>query len=152
MTFQIENVDWQSGKDRLAQLREQVFVFEWQLPRDAEFDKNDFDAAHVLVYNEQLTPIATGRLTKGGEIGRIAVRREYRNSDVYQSLFGALLNIAKQQKLKTVRVNCELQSVAYHQSLGFKPSGPAFMEAGIPRQRMACPLKRFAQPDVTQMH
>ncbi|MCW8108177.1 GNAT family N-acetyltransferase [Alteromonas ponticola] len=152
MTFHVEHVDWQSGKDRLTQLREQVFVFEWQLPRDAEFDKEDLEASHVLVCDNQLNPIATGRLTKAGEIGRIAVRREYRTSDVYQSLFSALLDIAKQQNRKTVRVNCELQSVEYHQSLGFKPSGPAFMEAGIPRQRMACPLRRFAQPDVTQMH
>ncbi len=152
MTFHTENVDWQSGKDRLSQLREQVFVFEWQLPRDAEFDKNDLEAFHVLVFNENSEPIATGRLTKTGEIGRIAVRRDYRNGDVYQSLFGALLDIARSQNLKTVRVNCELQSVEYHRSLGFKPSGPAFMEAGIPRQRMACPLKHFAQPDVTQLH
>ncbi|RDV26177.1 GNAT family N-acetyltransferase [Alteromonas aestuariivivens] len=152
MAFQVENVDWMRGKNRLTQLRERVFVLEWRLPREAEFDEHDVSAFHVLISNEHNEPIATGRLTQDGEIGRIAVRRAYRSSHLYQMLFSALVGIAKFKGIAVVQVNCDLDSVDYHSKLGFTPAGPVFMEAGIPRQRMACPVTQFIVPDVLHMH
>ncbi len=152
MTFRVENVDWLRGKDRLAKLREHVFVLEWRLPREAEFDEHDATAFHILIVDEEDTPIATGRLTRGGEIGRIAVKRKFRTLPVYRQLFTALVTLAKQHDVPLVHVSCDLDSVNYHQKLGFTPDGPVFMEAGIPRQKMACSVNQFTLPDVTHMH
>ncbi|QJR82410.1 GNAT family N-acetyltransferase [Alteromonas pelagimontana] len=152
MAFQVENVDWVSGKNRLTQLRERVFILEWRLPREAEFDERDANAFHILISNDKREPIATGRLTRDGEIGRIAVKQEHRDQAVYQKLFNALIGLAKIEQVPTVSVSCDLEGVEHHRQLGFKPSGPVFMEAGIPRQRMACSVNNFPLPDVTKMH
>lgn len=152
MAFHTENVDWLRGKNRLKALREKVFVLEWRLPEEAEFDEHDEQAFHVIITDDVEGPIATGRLTKDGEIGRIAVKPSFRNERVYRKLFRALIQIAKVQSVSTISVCCELNSVPYHEQLGFSPEGHAYMDAGIPRQRMACPLSNFKVPDVAQLH
>ncbi|NDV91651.1 GNAT family N-acetyltransferase [Alteromonas sp. 345S023] len=152
MTFTIESVDWEQHQSRLKALREHVFVLEWQMPREAEFDERDHHAFHVLVIGENNTPIATGRLTRCGELGRIAVKRKHRHLSVYRALFAALIDLAKQHKVPTVKVNLTLDSVSYHQQLGFKIDGQVFMDGGVPRQKMCCPAERFPLPDVSQMH
>ena len=152
MAFQIENLDWERGQERLKQLRESVFVIEWQLPPEAEFDEHDSNAFHILISDENNSPVATGRLTRNGEIGRIAVSPRHRTKTLYQQLFGALLAIAKAENVQEIKVTCDLDSVVYHRQLGFSPQGPVFMEAGIPRQRMACSCQSFSLPDVLHMH
>ena len=152
MTYQVEHVSWTTAKQRLTQLREKVFIFEWKLPRDAEFDGYDLTAHHIIINDSEGTPVATGRLTQDGELGRIAVRRKYRTLPLYRLMFETLIQIAKDNDIKHLHVRCDLSSVDYHRKLWFKPHGPAFMEAGIPRQRMACQTQHFTLPDVTQMH
>lgn len=152
MTFRIENVDWMRGRDRLEKLREHVFVLEWRLPREAEFDEHDDSAFHVLIIGPDDAPVATGRLTQQGEIGRVAVKRQYRSLRMYKRLFKALVDLAKRNNVPMVQVCCDLDSVNYHEKLGFTPDGPVFMEAGIPRQKMACDVNRFTLPDVAHMH
>lgn len=75
MAFTIENVDWDKDKHRLKALREHVFVLEWRVPESNEFDSEDSSASHVLIVADNNEPIATGRLTQEGELGRIAVKR-----------------------------------------------------------------------------
>ncbi|MBU3023093.1 GNAT family N-acetyltransferase [Aestuariibacter sp. A3R04] len=152
MTFTIENVDWQSGKNRLTALRQQVFVLEWHLPDHIEFDERDKDAIHVLVYDKESTPIATARLTADGEIGRIAVKKYYRSPTLYRALFNTLVTAGKCIKVPYIKVLCRLDSVEKHRLMGYEPDGRVFMEAGIPRQRMRCPIQQFCQPDVRDLH
>ena len=106
----------------------------------------------MLIVDANNDPIATGRLTTKGELGRIAVKRSYRTLHVYRVLFKALLKAAKQNNLPIIKVVCNLESVSYHKSLGFIPDGQVFMDAGVPRQRLKCPAERFPLPDVTQLH
>lgn len=152
MTFTIKNVDWQSSKNRLTALREQVFVLEWHLPDHIEFDERDKDAIHVLVYDKNNTPIATARLTKDGEIGRIAVKKLYRSPVLYRALFNRLVKAGKGIKLPYLKVVCRLDGVEKHRTMGYEPDGKVFMEAGIPRQRMRCPITQFSPPDVRDLH
>lgn len=152
MTFIVENVDWQQDKERLSKLREKVFVYEWRIPREYEFDHHDDYSDHVLVKNEEGQEVATGRLTPQGEIGRIAVIPKFRGPEIYQTLFHALLHIAKQKNLDDVSVQCDLDGVQYYKSQGFTPVGAVYMDAGIPRQRMACNLTDFALPRVELTH
>ncbi len=152
MAFIIQNVDWEKDKHRLRALREHVFVLEWRVPEASEFDEHDHSAFHVLILSEEGEAIATGRLTQKGELGRIAVKRNHRTLPVYRALFAALIAVAKQNNVPTVNVVCNLESVTYHQSLGFIPDGQVFMDAGVPRQRLKCSAERFPLPDVTQLH
>ena len=152
MRFQVESVDWTSGKHQLTQLREKVFVIEWHIPQNAEFDDRDSDALHVLISDDNQQPIATGRITRDGEIGRIAVLHPYRTTDVCKMLFSSLIKLAESVSVDEVKVVCNLDSVEAHKARGYLPAGPVFMEAGIPRQRMLCPLSNFAIPMVSELH
>lgn len=152
MTFRVESVDWKQDKHRLSKLRERVFVYEWRIPKEYEFDQHDYDSEHVLVLDEDDLEVATGRLTPQGEIGRIAVIPEFRGPEIYETLFHALLHIAKMKNLKDVSMQCALDGVQYYEKQGFKAIGAVYMDAGTPRQRMACTLNDFALPRVELTH
>lgn len=152
MTFTAENVDWGKAKHKLSEIREKVFVYEWRIPKEYEFDQHDNTSFHVLVRDESNLEIATGRITPNGEIGRIAVVPSYRGPEVYQTLFQALIDIAKQHSLETVSVQCELEGVKYYQQHGFRPVGSVYMDAGIPRQRMSVMITDFSLPKVELTH
>lgn len=152
MAFKVLSVDWGKEKHRLSKLREKVFVYEWRIPKECEFDALDVKSFHVLVVDENNNEVATGRITPKGEIGRIAVVPRYRGQEVYQTLFQALLNIANLKGLERVSVQCELEGVEYYQQQGFRPVGSVYMDAGIPRQKMSCTIKDFALPRVELTH
>jgi len=152
MAFIVKNVDWMSARDKLTKLREKVFVCEWRIPKEVEFDRQDDEAHHVLLLDDKGREIATGRITPLGEIGRIAVINRCRTPEVYQQLFAALLSIAESRGIQTVSVQCELEGVSYYQQQGFHPVGAVFMDAGIPRQRMACSIRQFSLPKVEFTH
>ncbi|MFT5312370.1 MAG: putative GNAT family N-acyltransferase [Paraglaciecola sp.] len=152
MTFNATCVDWETTKHKLRKIREKVFVCEWRIPSEYEFDQQDELAFHILVIDENKQEIATGRITPQGEIGRIAVEPKFRGPEVYQILFNALLNIARQHGLESVLVQCELEGVEYYRQQGFNPVGTVYMDAGTPRQRMSCSLSDFSLERVELTH
>ena len=133
-------------------IREKVFVCQWQIPAESEFDHQDSIAFHVLVVNDHNQDIATGRITPEGEIGRIAVEPEFRCPEVYQALFNALLNIARQHGLQDVLAQCALEGVNYYQQQGFRQVGKVFMDAGVARQNLSCNLNDFNLERVELTH
>jgi predicted GNAT family N-acyltransferase len=152
MAFYSKNVNWGNEQHKLKKIREKVFVCQWRIPQECEFDLDDSIAFHILVVDEHNQNIATGRITPKGEIGRIAVEPKFRGPEVYQVLFNALLNIAKQQGMEDVLVQCELEGVNYYKKQGFRPVGTVFMEAGIPRQQLVCSLNDFSLTRVELTH
>jgi predicted GNAT family N-acyltransferase len=143
MTFFAKSVDWDNERRTLKKIREKVFVCQWRIPAEYEFDHQDSIAFHVLVVNDHNQDIATGRITPEGEIGRIAVEPDFRGPEVYQALFNALLNIARQHGLQDVLIQCALEGVNYYQQQGFRPVGKVFMDAGVARQNLSCNLNDF---------
>ncbi len=155
MAYQVKLVNWQKDQAQVKQLRQKVYVFEWRIPEHLEFDQQDSLASHVLVHDDSddtITPVATGRLTRDGEIGRIAVQRKFRCPDVYNALIDALVKEAKRQKLKKIKIQCQLDAIEEYQKAGFKPIGKVYMDAGIPRQKLECSLRRFSLNSVQHTH
>lgn len=150
--FTIEKVNWCHSKRRLKRLRDRVFVCEWRIPRQAEFDQQDSLSDHVLILDEDGIDIATGRITPDGEIGRIAVVSHHRSSDIYDALFTALLTIAKDKALPDIYVQCELEGVDHFQEQGFQTVGSVYMDSGTPRQKMSCPVNTFSWSRVELTH
>lgn len=152
MAYKVQRVLWKEACDQLKTLRKAVYVLEWQLPESTEFDELDSNAGHVLLFCENNTPIATGRITASGELGRIAVLPDHRTLAVYKLLFAALLKHAELLNIKQIQLQSELDSVEYHREKGFEPVGRVFMEAGIPMQKMVCNRQNFDFPDVRHIH
>ncbi|MEP4892073.1 MAG: GNAT family N-acetyltransferase [Aliiglaciecola sp.] len=152
MTLTVQNVDWEKAKHTLSRLREKVFVYEWRIPRECEFDQQDMHAVHVLVLDKEKQEIATGRLTTRGEIGRVAVVPKFRGPEVYRTLFAALVDNANRLGLQQVYVQCDLEGVEYYKNQGFNPVGPVYMDAGIARQKMACSTAEFSLNRVELTH
>ena len=148
MSYSFCRVQWEQAAPLLKNVREKVFVCEWRIPKKIEFDRKDPIAYHMLVCDDGTQePIATGRILPTGEISRIAVLMHFRNEDVDKLVFDGLLKVARELKLTEVFIHSPLESVEYFRRHRFNIAGSVFMEAGMPRQRMACPID-----DVSNAH
>lgn len=145
MPYRVNVVNWQQAKLQLKSVREKVFVCERRIPYEVEFDRNDRRAHHVLVVDdESQEPVATGRITNQGELSRICVVISKRKSPIGKQVIDTLLDIARKNNLKEVYINSSLDAVDYFCKHNFRPHGSVFMEAGLPRQRMVCPLQQIS--------
>ncbi|ASM54253.1 hypothetical protein PNIG_a2210 [Pseudoalteromonas nigrifaciens] len=155
MDYRVEQVDWHSQKALLQQIRERVFVYELHIPKHIEFDNLDPLAQHILVTcitNDTQSPVATGRLCSDGLIGRIAVLPAHRNRNVYKSLLNFIVALAAEQNIEVLSINCILEEVELFKQNGFSQQGNVFMEAGIAKLRMQCPVTSFETRPFTLTH
>lgn len=139
MAYSVSRVKWEQAAPLLKQVREKVFVCEWRIPKTIEFDQKDYHAHHMLICDDNSQqPIATGRILSSGEISRIAVLMSFRQKKIDKIVLNGLFEIAKELELREVFIHSPLSTVNYFSKHKFRPVGLVFMEAGIPRQRMAC--------------
>ncbi len=144
MSYSISRVEWELAAPLLKNVREKVFVCEWRIPKRIEFDHKDSRAFHILVCDDtSQEPIGTGRILPTGEISRIAVLPQYRHDPVDKVILSGLIRIAKELELCEVFIYSPLASVNYFTQHNFCSVGGVFMEAGIPRQRMACQIENI---------
>lgn len=134
--FIVREVRWQDAKDQLTEVREKVFVYEQRVDPEIELDGKDPECYHVLVTTIEGTPIGAGRMTPEGKIGRVSVLLPNRGLGLGSKILQALVEIAAREKLSPVKLHAQVQAVEFYQRHKFEPSGPVFMEAGIPHQSM----------------
>ncbi|NVK25305.1 MAG: GNAT family N-acetyltransferase [Gammaproteobacteria bacterium] len=145
MGYKTHKVDWNNKQKEIMQIREKVFICEYRIPPDIEFDHKDKRCKHVLITDEKQV-IATGRISTKGKISRIAVLQNYRNTEAPSQVINTLLNIAKERGLTSVALDTELHQVSTFQQQGFQTVSPVFMDSGIPKQTMACDISCFRCP------
>ncbi|MEO2265988.1 GNAT family N-acetyltransferase [Pseudoalteromonas pernae] len=152
MPYRIHQVDWGSQDNPIRQIRERVFVFELNIPKSVEFDGRDTSALHFVAYTEQGEAVATARLCEDGLLGRIAVLPDHRNRGIYNEMLSYILTNAANFGLRSICINCILDEVERFKQKGFSPCGCVFMEAGIPRQRLECPVDHCDSSPFTMVH
>ena len=140
--FSIRRARWPEDETRLKQVRENVFVKEQRVPVELEWDGEDAEAVHLLALDAAQHPIGTARLLPSGQIGRMAVLKEWRNQGVGRALLNRLLAEAKQSDYPELFLNAQLTALAFYAQQGFQPEGEVFHEAGIPHQRMTRQVNR----------
>jgi len=122
-----------------------VFVQEQQIPIEMEQDAADETALHVLIRNRLGLPVATGRLLQPapgvGQIGRLAVNRVLRGSQLGRAALQALLAAAAQRGDREVTLHAQSSAQGFYAAQGFAPRGEPFMEAGITHIEMVRTLK-----------
>lgn len=138
--YAVRRVTWREARPALADVRRAVFVDEQHVPEDLEWDEDDEAAVHVLAEATDGTPIGTGRLTRSGRIGRMAVLAKWRGQGVGRAVLAALLDAARAASHPEVRLHAQVHAIAFYAQAGFVAQGETFMEAGIPHRGMVLRL------------
>jgi predicted GNAT family N-acyltransferase len=146
--FTVETADWANDRDRtaLTAVREEVFVREQNVPPEMELDEDDPRSLHVLARALDGTVIAAGRLTPAGQIGRMAVQKEWRKRGVGSALLHLLLEQARTRGMGEVRLHAQADATDFYRAHGFETAGEDFMEAGILHRPMRATVAAFAGP------
>lgn len=136
--FHVELCDWGNTADReaLRGVREAVFVLEQRVPTDMEVDEDDSRSVHALARTADGVPIGTGRLSAGGQIGRMAVLQDWRGRGVGTMLLHTLLDQARARRLASVSLHAQRDATPFYERHGFVAEGADFEEAGIPHVTM----------------
>ena len=126
---------WQTLAGEARQVRTEVFLEEQRIPVEMEWDELDDVAIHAVARNRMGLAVGTGRLLQHapgvGRIGRMAVTRVLRGSNVGRDLLRALMLAATQRGDHEVMLHAQRTAQGFYARLGFEPRGEPFEEAGI---------------------
>lgn len=126
---------WQDLGEAATAIRRQVFVEEQHIPADMEWDSADAACLHALARNHFGLPLATGRLLEHvpgvAKIGRMAVLRPMRGTQIGRQVLDALMAEARKQGYREVLLHAQLSAENFYLRAGFQRRGEPFEEAGI---------------------
>jgi len=121
-------------------LRTEVFIDEQKVPAELESDALDATALHAVAFNRLGLPLATGRLLVDepgvARIGRMAVRRSLRGSQVGRQVLDALMAAARARGDTRCVLDAQTAALTFYARAGFTPVGDEFEEVGIAHIRM----------------
>ncbi|MFW6348508.1 MAG: GNAT family N-acetyltransferase [Cyclonatronaceae bacterium] len=134
--FSLREARWPDDIALLMHVRNKVFVEEQFVPYHDEIDEQDPRSYHLLVTDKNNRPVATGRLTPEGHIGRMAVLKEYRGHKIGHRLMLHLMQKAMQRGHRIIELSAQTHAIPFYQKYGFSPVGRVYDEVGIPHQKM----------------
>ena len=120
--MRIEILTWEQAEPAAAPIRFAIFMEEPQAT-GFELDELDKDCVHALAYDDAGKAIGTARMQPDGQIGRMAVVKDWRRRGVGAELLEALLVEAKKRGLAEVRLSAPVQALEFYQSQGFVADG-----------------------------
>ena len=127
--------NWHDLQKLASPLRTEVFVDEQKVPVEMEWDEDDKTALHCVAVNRMGMPLATGRLLQQApgvaRIGRMAVKKQMRGSDLGRRVLQALMDAARARGDQQVLLHAQCSAEGFYQRSGFVPHGAVFEEAGI---------------------
>jgi len=118
-------------------IRDDVFIKEQNVPKKIEFDGQDDDATHYLIFDD-ITPVATARwrITDNGiKLERFAVIKSYRNKGYGNLILTEILADVKPYE-KTIYLNAQTEAIHFYERHGFVKQGDEFLEADIKHYQM----------------
>lgn len=136
MHYTLHHTTWDKNKSELAHVRRRVFIEEQHVPEELEWDEYDATCHHILVCDDNNTPIATGRIKPDGHIGRIAVLKSWRNQGIGSAVLTALLEYATTHDMRKVYLHAQTTAISFYEKHGFVVWSDEFMDAGIPHKTM----------------
>lgn len=126
---------WAELGEAAGAIRREVFVEEQRIPPEMEWDAADASCLHALARNRFGVALATGRLLEHvpgvAKIGRMAVRRAMRSSQIGRQVLDALMAEARRQGYREVLLHAQLAAENFYLRAGFQRRGAPFEEAGI---------------------
>ena len=112
-----------------------MFVHEQKVPAEMEWDEADHTALHCVAVNRMGVVLATGRLLEHApgvaRIGRMAVKKQMRGTDLGRRVLHALMDAARARGDRQVLLHAQCSAEGFYRRSGFAPHGAVFEEAGI---------------------
>lgn len=121
-------------------VRKQVFVLEQGVPLENEIDQYEAIATHIVGYDENNLPFATGRFRPhddGVKIERVAIIASHRKSGYGKLLMRFIEDVAKNQGHHSLMLNAQCHAQTFYESLEYDPFGEVFIEENIEHIAMA---------------
>ncbi|MBJ6116688.1 GNAT family N-acetyltransferase [Pontibacter sp. BT310] len=137
--IQVIRAEQEQDLKKAFRIREQVFVEEQQVPREAEYDGFEATASHYLATFEGVPcGAARWRTTDHGvKLERFAVLPDYRNKLVGAEVLKAVLrDVNAEQNGRKVYLHAQLPAVNFYKRNGFKTEGDMFTECDIQHYKM----------------
>lgn len=144
--YYIEPAVWSVDLAPLKAVRTAVFIEEQQIPEAEEWDEDDAHADHALARTTAGEPIATGRLTSDGRIGRMAVVKAWRGQGVGMAILRHLIERAAARGMRHLKLHAQSYAIPFYAQAGFVPVGPEFTECEIPHRTMVLDLPATGAP------
>jgi len=132
---QIIIANWHQDKENLHGIRKKVFIEEQHVPEALEWDEHDDSATHFMVTLNNKA-IATARLKHDGQIGRMAVLREFRHKNIGSQLLNFILLTANNKKINSIFLHAQVQVIDFYKKHNFTEEGEIFLDANILHQKM----------------
>ena len=133
--IEIQIVDWHDRHEALKAIRKSVFIDEQHIPKDLEWDGRDTECTQFLL-TADTAPVATARLTPEGQIGRMAVLKNFRGKGIGSRLLAAVIEQAKHAGHKQVFLHAQVSVIDFYKAHGFTAYGDVFIDAGIEHRSM----------------
>ena len=131
--YKIEVNDYQRINKAFKDIREEVFIKEQEF--EYEFDDTDYEATHFLLYvNNQ--PAGTCRLFFDKELnsyhlGRVAVKKEYRNLGVGSMLLLEAEKYLCQLGKNSVILGSQQTATIFYKKNGYLEYGDIYLDEGV---------------------
>src|SRR5256885_17175217 len=115
--MRIDLLSWEKAEPLAAPIRFAIFVEDKQAA-GFELDDLDKDCVHAVAYDDAGKAIATARLLPDGQVGRMAVVKEWRRRGVGAALLEALINEARKRGPSEGRLSAPLQGLEFYRTPG----------------------------------
>ena len=126
--------------DALYELRRQVFEVEQNIPRPLDRDPYDFNADHVVAWDEKGRCVGTGRIVRldarTAQVGRMAVPADQRERGIGAMVLEALERMAAMRGLSDLIVHSQLPAERFYRNRGYVREGEPFLDQGVPHVLM----------------
>lgn len=136
---QVALLKWEDAEPVAAPIRFAIFV-EQPEANGIELDELDRDSVHAVAYDDHRKPIGTARLLPDGQVGRMAVIKEWRRRGVGAALLEALTDEARKRGYPSLVLSAPLQAAEFYRNQGFVAEGKVQKIDGGLQQAMRKPL------------
>jgi predicted GNAT family N-acyltransferase len=133
-----------ADRDAAMAIRRAVFVQEQRIPPEEEFDARDAEAEHLLVVDDDGTPVATCRVFADdgagdgtARLGRLAVLPHARRRGLASRMIAACEQRARAAGATRMVLDAQLGAMPLYERAGYTGEGEDFDDgSGIMHRRM----------------
>ncbi len=136
----------EKDKDAGYELRRAVFEVEQGVPRPLDRDPHDFNADHVVAFDDAGNCVGTGRIvrldSRTCQVGRQVTAASVRGLGVGAKVLDTLERMASLRGLAELIVHAQLPAEPFYAHRGYAKEGDVFLEQGVPHVLMRKRLAR----------